>query len=403
MSDFVDRGTHEGTRRRNRALVLRELQRDGGISRAQIAIKTGMTNSVVSRITREMVDIGLVRELGLFRENDGPGRSSIKLELSRGAAYVVGIALGAFDRTVRLVDSRGEVLAREVLTLPPSGEPGASLTLVAAATNALVVTSGIKRNRLLGCGVAISGIADVAAGRLLRSVNLGWTDVAVGAELTRQLHMPVWMETLPNVLNLGEMRAGATKGKLNTAFITAGLGVGASFIVDGNVLRSSKNAAGQIGHMHASNATHVCTCGRVGCLDTVASGRAILMRLKGINAHEVVMKRHALDAKRLADAIGREKTGDQRAIRVFREAGTALGRALDAVIATIAPEAILLGGALAQVGSYFAGVRDALRPAMHEDVPMMVSRMEVDEAAAWLALDKFLFSDNFDLQKLRIS
>ena len=256
---------------------------------------------------------------------------------------------------------------------------------------------------LLGCGVAISGIADVAAGRLLRSVNLGWTDVAVGAELTRQLHMPVWMETLPNVLNLGEMRAGATKGKLNTAFITAGLGVGASFIVDGNVLRSSKNAAGQIGHMHASNATHVCTCGRVGCLDTVASGRAILMRLKGINAHEVVMKRHALDAKRLADAIGREKTGDQRAIRVFREAGTALGRALDAVIATIAPEAILLGGALAQVGSYFAGVRDALRPAMHEDVPMMVSRMEVDEAAAWLALDKFLFSDNFDLQKLRIS
>ena len=402
MVDKLDvRGTNVSARKRNRALVLRELLRRSQVSRAQIAESTGLTNSVVSRITREMLNVGLIEERGTFRGSDRPGRSSITIELRRRGAFAFGIGIGAFDQWIRLVGARGEVLERKALPWLLEGDPLRALAHTSRVAHEMVTRCGIHQYRLLGCGVAVAGAIDVTSGTLLNDPSLGWRDVPIGAFLTRRLGMPVRVESIPNAINLSEMRVGVTKGMRDIALVTAGLGVAMSLIVGGNILRGKGNAAGQIGHMRFPGSTEICSCGQRGCLDTVASGHAILTRLGLVPRRKGATRESASDAKLLLGAINKEHAGDPSTLSIFRHAGAALGNVLDSVVATTDPETIVLVGALANANSYVEGIRAGLSPGVAERVPLTVSQMAFDEAAARLALDQFLFSDDFDFHRLQ--
>ncbi|MGI9385680.1 MAG: ROK family protein [Methyloligellaceae bacterium] len=400
--------THEGAsldtlRRHNRGLVLRQIFKEGPVSRTRIAEFTGLTNAAISRITRELIDAGLVLEGDSVAPKGKPGRRFVELSLAPEGAYVLGFGAGAFEQWVRLSDARGMVVARTRLRLLDIKSPDDTIDRVASALENLVEVHGIDRRRVMGVGAAVAGVVDFARGVVVRSPNLGWRDLPLAAGLGSRLKLPVRVESLHHAFNLTEARLGDTVGLSHVVLVNAALGLGSSILAGGRLLRG-RAAAGQIGHMAVPDADEVCTCGRRGCLDTVASGHAVLTRL-GLLAQRRTAREHDVgDAALLTRAMERETEGDAETAEAFNAAGARLGLALTAVRSVVDPECIVLAGPLAQVESYVSGVRHALSagdepPA--DPIALVVSRQSVDAAGAWLALDGYVLGDAINLDPLQ--
>lgn len=400
---FRDGASPETLRRYNRGLILRQVFEAGRISRTQVAAATGLTGAAVSRITRELLDLGLLEEGDSSGEQGRPGRRSVDLALAGDGAYVVGIGVGAFEQWARIANLRGEVVAERRLAFV-AGTPEETVAHIAHEVDEMVDEAGLQRTRLFGVGVAVAGVVAPATGEVLSSPNLGWKALPLGEILSREFNLPVRVESMHHALNLAEAHLGQTRGVNDVLLVNAALGIGASILSDGRLVRGGHTAAGQIGHMPVADAHEICTCGRRGCLDTVASGHAVLTYLEAVPQREKPREHGPQDAVLLQQAIDRAADGDPRTAGAFAAAGKRLGEALAVVRAVTDPERVILAGPLARVPSFVAAVRKAMARCstteQRASIPV-VSDQRIDAAGAWLALDAFVFREGQEFRQLR--
>jgi glucokinase len=166
-------------------------------------------------------------------------------------------------------------------------------------------------------------------------------------------------------------------------------------MIDGRLARGRDHAAGQIAHMPMPGATGRCLCSRQGCLDTLASGRAILACLGRVSAHANPAHHGSSDAQSLREAAASAERGEPTARAAFHTAGTHLGTAMQWAAAALQPELVVLAGVAAHCSAYVDGVRQTYADA--QAVPVLVSRITNEAAAGELALDSFVYSDGFEL------
>lgn len=380
---------------------MRRILDAGPISRARIAAETGLTEAAISRITRELVDLGLLAE-GLAKPTTGrPGRPSVELSLPTAGVYVIGIGAGAFEQWIRVSTISGKVIARRQLHLVGLDGPQA-MEVIADSIKTLLSADEFSSSRLIACGAAIAGIVSPDTGTILSSPNFGWTNLPFAEILTKKIGVATKVESLHHALNLAESRLGKTSGVVNVLLVNAALGIGASILADGRLIRGSRTAAGQIGHMAVDGANEICTCGRHGCLDTVASGHAVLTQLGKIPRRASPRQHEPVDARFLRSAMDSAAAGDAAAIDAFHNAGLELGKALSRIKMVTDPDCIVLAGPLAQVESYAEGTRQTLFAGIDPDNAspnLVISAQEMDAAGAWLALENFVFSERLDPSK----
>ena len=252
----------EHARGHNRALVLQTLYHSGSMSRADLSRETGLTRVTISDLVAEFIADGIVVELGI-RETVGPGKPPILVDIDRHGHQIIGLDLSdaeVFRGAVLSID--GEVIERREVARPaPSDGPAAYAAmlelgreLVSAATTSL-----------LGVGVGTPGVVR-PDGLVLNSPNLGWTDFALEAQLSRDLDLPVVARNDANAAVLAEYTFGAARSDF--ILIKIGFGVGAGLISGSQPLMGSRFAAGEIGHVvvGTDGGPH-CVCGRDGCLE----------------------------------------------------------------------------------------------------------------------------------------
>jgi len=390
-------------RRHNRGLVLEHLFRASTVSRTALAQATGLTPAAISRITRELVDAGFVRELAREGLPAARGRPQVDLELRAEGAYVIGIGVGAFEQWIRIADLRGECVSRRSVQLLDQPSARAALKLLVGEIRGLLALAKIPRKRLLGVGIASAGVVDRGNGIIIESPNLGWRDLPVARLVSDALGLPVCVESMHHALNLAEEGFGKAAGVGDTVLVNASMGIGASVMEQGRIVRGRHNAAGQIGHMSVAGATDLCTCGRRGCLDTVASGYGVLRRLGLVPPRKVAREHDSAAARKLLSAIERERQGEPRVRQAFRASGAQLGDTLNAVRALLDPQRIVLAGPLAGTASYVKGVQARLNErdagGGSTDSPLLVlGTHTTDSAGACLALTEFVFGGTLDLR-----
>ncbi len=384
----------------NRRLVLAMVRERGAATRIELSRMTGLTEPAISRISRELLEVGLLREADQCAENGRVGRPSVGLQLGYDGAFVLGIDISANSQSICLVNIRGDVLARRSLQLDPSAPAGRTIRMAAATAAQMVGKSAIDRARLLGAGVAIAGVVDAVSGTLVAAPNLGWSDVAVAGMLAKEIEIPVHVESRPRALLMAEHRIGVARDKKNVALVQPSLGIGGAWMLDGNLARGSRNAAAQIGHLPFSTGGEICSCGRRGCLDTVASGHAILSRLGLIPKRRTKTGHGTSDAALLRKAI-QMADEDPRVQRAFRSAGRSLGTALKQVAVMLDPEIIVLGGTALKAKSYLEAVQEGFSG--YNEIPLAISEIPEEAVASQLALDAFVFSKHLDFDHLRNS
>ena len=388
---------HSRLRRRNRARVLLEIQKGAALSRTQIAKVLGLSLMAVTRIVRELITAGLVDEGEKFPSNS-PGRRQTTLSLAAKGAYVVGLSINAYKPSVSLVNIRGEIVLRRPFELDSLA--GNTRAIGAEAIRDLITEAGVARKRVLGIGAVIGGVVDRRTGAVLAAPFLGWGFTDIAAPLQHQFDLPVVVENIDNALLLAEVRFGIGRGKSNVLFFRSAAGLGGSLFLDGRLIRGSRFRAGHIGHMPVRGQTRVCSCGQIGCLNTVSSGGAVLADLGKAPSLIPPPADYRKNRAQLDEVLRVAAKGDEHTNQVLLRAGRYLGKALIGVAVAVDPEQILLAGPLGCSSSYQKGFKMGLS----ERIPgladlVTISTIDDCRAAALLALSELVFSERLNLRQ----
>lgn len=394
-------GSPGNIRRHNRDLVLKLIVENKVLSRTDIARQTGLTGAAVSRITRELIEAGLLKEGATIPLKGRAGRRNVILELSEDGAYVLGITLTGNVRSVSIANCRGDVIARENVRLLDLENPRATLKQLAKVAGSLIANTEFDHSRLLGAGVSIAGRADPQTGLLMASPPLNWNNIQVGAILSKALDLPVQVEGRAVALLKAERARGRAVDIDNVVLINNGLGLGGSIAIDGNILRGRDDMVGQIAHFPLHGDETPCTCGRTGCLDVVASGAAILELLDGVVLPSVATTSEP--GTRLSAIAALRGPEAKLVAHAFEQAGRSMAYAVDSIMSVLNPDLVLLAGAAGRQPDYLEGVRQTLMELRGTDAAdrLQPSAVTSNESAIWLGLSTFVYSQDLNIERLR--
>jgi predicted NBD/HSP70 family sugar kinase len=358
MASLPAKATHRQTRVFNEQLVLRAIYDRTEVSRAELARVTGLTRTTVSAIVGDLLREGLVEEAG--RGKSTGGKAPILLRLRPHGRHLVGLDLGESTFSGAVVDLRGNVL--RTLTRPIGGQNGrAAIELVFEMIDDLTSSNGAAP--LLGVGIGAPGLIDGQSGAVRWSANLDWTDLPLGDLVEERFHVPVVVANDSQAAAVAELMFGNPPRPANLIVVRVGRGVGAGVILNGRLFQGDSSGAGEIGHaiFDVENG-QLCSCGRTGCLETVASMRAMVSAARAVEPS-------VRNEKSLIDAF---RSGDPAVCSVVLRAARALGMAIGAMIGALNVNTVLLIGPATELGpDWLAAVRqqaaDSALPQLSRD------------------------------------
>ncbi|HTT89191.1 MAG TPA: ROK family transcriptional regulator [Acidimicrobiales bacterium] len=334
----------------NRNLVLNVL-RTGAASRAEVVRTTGLSPATVSLIVSELIESGLVNEVGEGKSSGG--RPPLVLRLDDERNYAVGVKLMRHVISVAVTDLRAEVVYSEVVDLVPADpEPEPVLDAVGGAVEDAIRTAGVGLDLVVGIGIGLAGLVDAETGVCRYSPSFGWEDVPVAAPIAERLGRPVLVDNDVNTLTVAEQWFGRGHGVDDFVVITVGEGVGAGIVVAGRLYRGYKGAAGEVGHMRVEGAEVPCRCGRSGCLEAVSSDGAVRRYLAEAIARGEPSAIPTGTTSTVTIAAMREAAegGDRAAGSALVRAGHMLGLGIASLVTLLNPRLVILSGEGAQAG-----------------------------------------------------
>jgi len=262
--------------------------------------------------------------------------------------HYVGVELCAGSVRAALVSASGGVVERR---------EGAATAEDAAAVIARLVAElrdSSPAASVAAVGVGLPGLVSPETGRVI--ISSDFNSAARGdlrADLQKATGLPVTLDNDANAGAVGEYNAGAGRGSRNMFYVTIGTGIGGAIIIDGKLWRGASGFAGEFGHITIDPEGIVCTCGNIGCLETVASAPNIVRR-----THERLMRDSTSSLSRLglnknftaADIAHEARNGDDFAALMIERTGRYIGTAIATVINLLNTERVVLGGGVMDAG-----------------------------------------------------
>jgi glucokinase len=245
---------------------------------------------------------------------------------------------------------------------------------------------------LEGAGFAVPGVIDTETGvvELLTNFTRDWDGFNVGRAIGESTGVPAVLINDVRAATLGEALFGAGKPYRHFACVAIGTGIGGGLVLNGELYSGGRGAAGEIGHQTLQPDGPSCNCGNTGCLEALASGRAIARdAAEAIRNGDSQLERLAGSPAPTPAAVARAAlAGSEGARRIYERAGRWIGLALANVVCILNPDAIVVGGGVAAAGELLlAPLRDELARrtivfAPHRGgVPVLASPLGTDAGA----------------------
>jgi predicted NBD/HSP70 family sugar kinase len=259
----------------NRAVIMEAIRCGDGVSRADVASRTGLTPQTVSTVVRALLADGLVVETGSLPSNGG--RSGTALSLNAGSRYAVGVHLDPGSTVAVLVDLAGRIVAQERDRLPVPQPPDTFAERLAGTVDRLVTAAGVARDRLLGVGLAVPGPIDPERQLVVFPPNLaGWSEVPLPTVLGEKTGLPVVMDNDATAAAIGERWVGGPHRVGSLLFVYLGTGIGAGIALGDGIQHGDSGNAGEIGHLVVVPDGNPCRCGARGCLEAHCAPPAVV-------------------------------------------------------------------------------------------------------------------------------
>ncbi|MPY57933.1 ROK family transcriptional regulator [Streptomyces spongiae] len=345
--------------------VLELLASGQASTRTELAGLLGAAPSTISLTVGQLMDHGLVAERGTRSSKGGRPRKVLSLGSNEG--FAVAAELGGRHAHVGVVHPGGGLTDVSTVAFETAEGPEDALPGLAETLEGLAERHG--RDLLRGVGLSLPGPVDLASGVVtLPSRMPGWNRFPVRAWLEDRFGVPAAIENDANCMAVGELTVQPAERR-QSIMVKMGSAIGAGVIADGRLYRGGTGSAGEITHVRVEAAHDIpCSCGNTGCLETVASGAALVRILRG-RGLDVTSTEHVV---RLASDAHPEAT------RAVRQAGRYLGQVLAANVNFFNPDAVYLGGILSTLEPFVAAVRSQLYEGCH---PLVTEHLVIERAS----------------------
>jgi predicted NBD/HSP70 family sugar kinase len=356
----------------NERAVFERIRLLGPVSRPQLADATGLSKPTISLALVDLERCGLVRRVGQRTGNSG--RAPLLYEVRPEAGWVVGVDVGRSWLRVALANLAGEVVLRRQ-ERSQSRDARKLVAQIGTLVSAVAVEAGISYEDVTYTVIGSPGVVDQGSGAMRLAANLsGWNGPGVLEALRDRLGPSLTVENDINLAALGEQAHGLGKGVSNFVFISVGTGIGMGIVIDGQLHRGARGAAGEIGFLPLGEAEpngEETPRKRLRSLESVASADAVVA-----NARRLGM-RSVLSAKQVFEST---RDREEAALAAVQLEAQHLARAVAAVTSVLDPELVVLGGGIGRNGDLLiAPMERQLRKLLRmPPPPLMVSALGDD-------------------------
>jgi glucokinase-like ROK family protein len=374
----MEKATRTHTREHNRNLVLKTIFSHEKISRAEIARITRLTRTTVSDIVSRLIVDGLVSEIGVGHSQGG--KNPILLSLIEDSRWLIGLDLAQNQFRGAVINLRGKI--RDVATLPVNdGEGIEALPLVYQILDKLISATS---QPLSGIGVGAPGLINSSEGLVVNAVNLNWKNLPLTSLLEERYHLPVYILNDCQAAAIGEMTYGkGFEEDENLVLINVHHGIGAGIIINREIFQGDGGFAGEIGHVVVVHeGGEICRCGKRGCLETVASAKALIRQTRELVKQDpdsrLPRDTEQINLDTIEDAF---IAGDPLIRDLVLKTADYLGMAISYAVGILNIHKVVLNGDMTRFGAPWL---DEIRTVMMNyslDRPLENTRLEIGQLA----------------------
>lgn len=346
-----------GIRNLNEGLVLENIEKNGSISRADICKVIGLTAPTVSDIVKDLIERGIVDEIG--KGDSSGGKKPILLELNPKAAYMLAVDLGREDGIkAALMDLSNNIVEER---------PGPKIELLKGkelkhalniTVNDLIKEGDVPRGKILGICIGVPGIIDFKMKKITIAPYLNW-EVSLEDLALEEIGIPITIENDVNLMALGERAKGIAQGTNNFVFVGERIGIGAGIVTNGKLYTGANNAAGEVGYLLIDIKHDYRNNKGYGCFEKLASYRAIVERAR---------KKMVDKTLRAVDVFEIAARGNSIAIRIVKETLKFLAYGISNISCVLDPELVVIGGGISILPDDFL---EEIRANIRELVPLL--------------------------------
>ncbi|WP_221584673.1 ROK family protein [Microbacterium sp. G2-8] len=344
-------------------------------TRPEIGDATGLGRGVVTQRIERATALGYLVDSDFGPSSGGRAPRTLRFQAERGRLVIC--AIGALHIHVGLTELDGDVTAQAHRDWDISRGPDETIGVALAMVDELLAEH--PGAPIWGVGVGLPGPVDFASGRpVAPPIMPGWNNVDVRGRIHAHLGAPTWVDNDVNLLTYGERaRRHAVDGDL--IYCKVGSGIGAGLLSGGRVHRGANGAAGDIGHVPVLGAETRCRCGKVGCLEAVASGWALVRDVNAAIAAGEETSLAEVDPLTPEQISLAAERGDGLAWKLSQTSARVVGDAIATLVNMFNPSVIVIGGAVAGVAgeTYLAEVRQRV---YERSLPLATRDLRIEQS-----------------------
>jgi len=311
-----------------------------------LSIYTGRSVPYVTKGIADLIKLDIVKEVGI-RASSG-GRKPATYSLIANTGFIISVAMNQFLTRIVIVNMNNEFVGEvQEFELKLNDNKDAIHSLI-ACIQAVVVNSGLPKDKFLAIGITMPGFIDAFLGNNLSFLKS--PEETLVTYIAKKTELPVFIENDSTAIALAEQKFGLPIARNNSMIINLGWGVGLGMIINKEIFKGHSGFAGEFSHLPLHKNGKLCSCGKQGCLETEASLLAIEAKaVEGLKQGELssLVKYDTLSAD---DIITEALKGDAFAVKIISEAAYFIGQGLAILLHLMNPESIILSGKGSVIG-----------------------------------------------------
>ncbi len=333
--------------------IIRLMYLHKALSIQELMINMNLSSPSVLSLLTELISEDFVEQIG---SGDSSGGRKPKLYgLKPDSFFVLGIDIGLYSTRISIYNCDNESITEISEFNTKLVDTESTLKEIYKKSQELIASSKIKPHKLIGVGIAMPGLID-----LDRGINYSYLKIegkSLRAELEKEFSRPVFIINDAQAKALAELRFGLAQGKKNVLVLNVSSGLGTGLILNGQVYHGTNGFSGEFSHTPFVENGILCSCGKKGCLETVASGLALkrnaIEGLKnGVSSVVLEIVDGDIDSIQSQHVVKAVKQGDQFSIGLVSKVGYELGKGISVLVQTLNPELIIVGGRVSHAGDF---------------------------------------------------
>ncbi|HVM87143.1 MAG TPA: ROK family protein [Puia sp.] len=333
--------------------VIRQLTARGESTIPDLSDFLNISIPKTTDLMAELLQEGLVIDTG--RKTEGLGRKAVIYGLNPESCYFLGVEIRKYKINIGLMGFNTSIVESSFNIPFDFSDAGESLNAVIKEIKTFLSHSAIPKDKIIGVGLSLAGRINVKTSEILSIYH--FADAPVKQKLENELNLPVFLDNDSRTIAYGEYNFGnygLPYQEKQVCIVNLDYGMALGIFVDGKPVYGASGYAGEISHIPMFDNQKICFCGKKGCLETEASGLAMIDFIhKKINEgsssslQKLLSKKGFVELEDIIEAVNR---GDNLAIEAVSEIAHKLGKGLAVAINLLNPELIVIGGMLSALG-----------------------------------------------------